>query len=146
MTFLADLSARSPAPASGVNAPRNHEVVWCRIVECEPTGPVERGQASPGCGNRRLTSVTDRHECLQELDIETMPRTEADSEESDREQRLVRAVGRHNRDDVIGTDDSIGNHNGHDPGLANKDACGVAIENGRHESWSKTVKLSTGIS
>ena len=63
----------------------------------------------------------------------------------DNEQRLMRTAGQGNADDVIGSDDSIGEDDGHDACLANEIACRVVIENGREEPGLKALDLRAGI-
>jgi hypothetical protein len=58
----------------------------------------------------------------------------------------VRTVGQGNTYDVIGSDDSIGEDDGHDARFANEIACQVMIENGRQEPGLKALDLSAGIS
>src|SRR5687768_10063617 len=57
----------------------------------------------------------------------------------------MRTAGEGNADDVIGSDDSIGEDDGHDARFANEIACEVVIENGRQEPGLKALDLRAGV-
>ena len=60
-------------------------------------------------------------------------------------ERAVRFQGKLDADPIAGTGFARGENDGHDPGLADEAALGVAVEDGLHEAGLEPVDLGTWI-